>query len=241
MSMSETERLYRKNQGTAGVAIDEGLRRYMLGVYNYMAMGVAATALVAMFFVTNQAALQFAMGLSFIPFIALIALGFLAPRMIMNGSPAMAHGAYWLYVALWGVLIGPMVALYVQGGLANEVYKAFFIAASVFASMSLYGYTTKKDLSGWGKFLFMAAIGLLIGIVVNIFLGSALISFGISALVVLVFSAITAYETQMIRNLYVAGAGEQNQRSSIFGAFALYGTFVTLFIHILNMLGLARE
>ncbi|MEM9988151.1 MAG: Bax inhibitor-1 family protein, partial [Pseudomonadota bacterium] len=140
--MSETKRTY-DSQGTtlSGVAFDEGLRKYMLGVYNYMAMGIAATALIAFFFVTNQAALEFAVGLRFIPFIALLAIGLLGPRLMMSGSLGVAHGVYWAYVALWGLLIGPMVALFVGGGLANEVYKAFFITASVFASMSLYGYT----------------------------------------------------------------------------------------------------
>lgn len=239
--MSETERLYQQRARAGAVPFDEGLRKYMLGVYNYMAMGVAATALIAFFFLTNQAALQFAMGLRFLPFIGLIALGFLAPRMIMGGSAALAHGAYWGYVFLWGMLIGPVVAVYVGFGLAGMVAQAFFIAASVFLAMSLYGYTTKRDLSAWGKFLFMAAVGLLIAIVVNIFLGSPLISFLTSGAVVLVFSGVTAYETQMIKGLYVEGGGEANNRAAIFGAFALYGTFVTLFIHILNLLALSRE
>lgn len=240
--MSETDRLHRQTGTTAaGVAYDEGLRSYMLGVYNYMSLGVAATALVAFFFVANPAAMEFAMGLRFIPFIGLLALGFFAPRLIMGGSAATAHAVYWTYVALWGLLIGPMVAGYVGFGMAVEVAKAFFITSALFASMSLYGYTTKKDLSGWGKFLFMASVGLLIAIVVNIFLGSPLMSFITSGLVVLVFSAVTAYETQMIKGMYTQGAGEMNQRASIFGAFALYGTFVTLFIHVLNLLGLARD
>ena len=240
--MSETDRLYKKNAGTAGVvAFDEGLRRYMIGVYNYMALGVAATALIAFAFLMSPAAMQTVAGLSFIPFIALIALGWFAPRLIMNGSKATAHGAYWAYVALWGVLIGPFVAGYVGAGLSVLVAQAFFISASVFAATSLYGYTTKKDLSGWGRFLFMASVGFLVAIVVNFFLQSTMFSLLVSFGVVLLMSAITAYETQMIRNLYVEGAGEMNERSSIFGAFALYGSFITLFVHILNILGIMRD
>ena len=239
--MSETERLYEQRAGLGVRAFDEGLRKYMLGVYNYMAMGIAATALVAFVVVLNPQLMQAAMGLRFIPFIGIIGLGFLAPRMIMNGSVAMAHGAYWLYVGLWGLLIGPVVAAYIGVGLAPMIAQAFFITASVFAATSLYGYTTKKDLSGWGRFLFMASIGLLIAIVVNIFLGSELLSFLVSGAVVLVVSAITAYETQMIKNLYVQGGGEMNNRMAIFGAFALYGSFVTLFIHILNLLSLSND
>lgn len=237
--MSETERLYRQQTGAVGY--DEGLRKYMLGVYNYMALGVAGTALIAFFFLTNQAALQAAMGLRFIPFIALIGLGWFAPKLIMGGSRPVAWGAYAAYVGLWGVLIGPVVASYVSIGLAGLVAQAFFISASVFLSMSLYGYTTKKDLSGWGRFLFMASIGLLIAIVVNIFLGSEMFSFLVSGAVVLLMSAVVAYETQMIRNLYQQGAGEANERAAIFGAFALYGSFVTLFIHILNLLSIMRD
>ncbi len=242
--MSDTERLYRKNDaGTVGVAFDEGLRRYMLGVYNYMAMGIAATALVGLFFVTNpQATMAFIGPVKWLPFIGILALGFFAPKMIMGGSRPMAHGAYWAYVGLWGLLIGPVVSVYTNNlGLGMEVVKAFFITATVFAAMSLYGYTTKRDLAPMGKFLFMASIGLLIAIVVNIFLQSPLFSFLTSGAVVLIFSGVTAYETQMIKNLYVEGAGEQNDRFAIFGAFALYGTFVTLFIHILNMLALSRD
>jgi len=201
-------------------------------------MGIAATALVAFVFVLNPELMRAAMGLRFIPFIGILGLGFLAPRMIFNGSAAMAHGAYWGYVGLWGLLIGPVIGAYVDVGFAPMVAQAFFITASVFAATSLYGYTTKKNLSGWGQFLFMASVGLLIGIVVNIFLGSELLSFLISGAVVLIFSAVTAYETQMIKNLYVQGGGEANNRSAIFGAFALYGSFVTLFIHILNLLNI---
>lgn len=238
--MSETNRLHQRS-ATGAAAYDEGLRSYMLGVYNYMAMGIAGTALVAMFFVMNPGAMQVAMGLRFLPFIGILGLGFFAPRMIFNGSAVMAQGAYWGYVALWGLLIGPVVAAYVGIGLAPMVAQAFFITASVFLATSLYGYTTKKDLSGWGQFLFMATVGLLIAIVVNFFLGSEMLSFLISGAVVLVFSAVTAYETQMIKNLYAQGGGEMNKRAAIFGAFALYGSFATLFIHILNLLALSRD
>ena len=225
--------------GTA--AIDEGLRSYMLGVYNYMALGIAATALIAMLMVANPAIASIFLGpVKFVPFIGILAIGFFAPRMIFSGSPAMAHGVYWLYVALWGALIGPVIAVYVGAGLATEVYKAFFITASVFGALSLYGYTTKRDLAPMGKFLFMASVGLLLAIVVNIFVQSTLFSLITSCGVVLVFSGVTAWETQMIKNLYQEGAHEMNKRASILGAFALYGSFVTLFIHILNILGIMR-
>ena len=242
--MSETERLYKQNAGTAGaVAYSEGLRRYMLGVYNLMALGIAATAAIAAFFILNPPAIEPFMGpLRWVPFIGILALGWFAPRLIMTGSKVQAQAAYWGYVALWGLLIGPVVALYVGLGMAGLVVQAFFIAASIFLALSLYGYTTKRDMSGWTKFLFMSGVGLLILIVANaLIFKNPMASLLISGAVVVFISAVTAYETQMIRNLYTEGGGEMNERSSIFGAFALYGSFVTLFIHILNILGIMRD
>ncbi|MEM9168837.1 MAG: Bax inhibitor-1/YccA family protein [Pseudomonadota bacterium] len=227
---------------SGGRVIDEGLRSYMLGVYNYMALAVALTGVVSFAIASNQQ-LVYALAVGpvkWILFAAVLGLGFFAPRIIFTGSRAMAHGMYWAYAAAWGALIAPMLFAFVSNGAAVEVYKAFFITATVFGSVSLYGYTTKRDLSGWASFLFMATIGLLIAIVVNaIFFKSGLMSLITSSLVVLVFSAVTAYETQMIKSLYREGG--ENGRASIFGAFALYGSFITLFIHILNILGIMRE
>lgn len=229
--------------GTRGAAIDEGLRRYMLGVYNYMALAVAGTGLVSFLVASNQ---QLVASIALTPlkwvlFAAILGIGFFAPRVIFNGSKTMAHGLFWLYAAAWGLLIAPMLFAFRMEGAAVEVYKAFFITATVFGSVSLYGYTTKRNLSGWGSFLMMAAVGLIIAIIVNaIFFQSGMMSLITSSLVVLVFSAVTAYETQMIKSLYTEG-GAMNERSAIFGAFALYGSFVTLFVHILNILGIMRS
>ena len=242
--MSETERLYKRNVGAADTtAVSEGLRSYMLGVYNLMALGIFATAAIATVFVMNpQLTLLFSGPLRWAPFIGILGMGFVAPGIIMGRSKGAAQAAYWGYVALWGLLIGPMVALTVGAGMGALVIQAFFIASSIFVALSLYGYTTKKDLSSWAKFLFMAMVGLLILIVANaLIFHNPMASLLISGAVVLVISAVTAYETQMIRNLYVEGAGTMNERSSIFGAFALYGSFVTLFIHILNILRLTSD
>lgn len=223
--------------------IDEGLRRYMLGVYNYMALGVAFTGLVSFFVASNP---QLVMGIAATPikwvlFAAIIGVGFLAPRVIFNGSKALAHGMFWGYAALWGLLIAPMLFFFQASGAAVDIYRAFFITATVFGGVSLYGYTTKRDLSGLGAFLMMATLGLLVAIIVNaVFFKSGMASLVTSCLVVLVFSAVTAYETQMIKSMYVEG-GAMNERASILGAFALYGSFVTLFIHILNILGIMRD
>jgi FtsH-binding integral membrane protein len=183
-------------------------------------------------------------------FAALLGLGWFAPRLFFNGSEAMAHGAYWVYCALWGVLIAPMIAMFVSQGMAGLIAQAFFIAAATFAVTSLIGYTMKTDIMGWGNYLSMASIGLIIAMLVSFFFvtdpgTSKLLSFVISSIVVLLFTVVTAFETQAIKTMYVENAsygGEaQLKRSSIFGAFMLYGSFVTLFIHILNLLGLANQ
>lgn len=229
--------------GSRGAAIDEGLRQYMLGVYNYMALAVAGTGLVS-FLVASNPSLVYAIAatpLKWVLFVAILGIGFFAPRVIFNGSKGAAHALFWVYAAAWGLLIAPMLFSFRMEGAAVEIYKAFFITATVFGSVSLYGYTTKRDLSGWASFLMMATVGLLIAIVVNaIFFKSGMASLITSGLVVLVFSAVTAYETQMIKSLYTEG-GAMNERASIFGAFALYGSFITLFIHILNILGIMRS
>lgn len=243
----------RRNNGAAvsrsdgrvgGLAIDQGLRQYMLGVYNYMALAVAGTGIVSLAIASNP---EFVTGfmrsgfLRWLPFIGILGIGFIAPRIIFSGSKAAAHGLFWVYAALWGLAIAPMLYMFNQAGLAQEIYKAFFITAATFGATSLYGYTAKRDLSGMGTFLFMASIGLVIAMVVNaLIFKSTIMSLLTSSAVVVVFSAVTAYETQMIKEMYRDG-GAANDRASIFGAFALYGSFVTLFVHILNILGIMRS
>ncbi len=243
--MNDTRRNYGATVArSGGLAIDQGLRQYMLGVYNYMALAVAGTGLVSLAIASNP---EFVQALArggitrWLPFIGILGIGFIAPRVIFSGSKVAAHGLFWIYAALWGVAIAPMLFFFNQAGLAQEIYKAFFITAATFGATSLYGYTAKRDLSGMGTFLFMASIGLLIAIVLNaLIFKSTLMSLITSGGVVLVFSAVTAFETQMIKEMYREG-GASNDRASIFGAFALYGSFVTLFVHILNILGIMRS
>jgi FtsH-binding integral membrane protein len=236
---------------TAG-AIDQGLRTFMLGTYTYMALGLACTAAVVMLLIANpQVMAAIALGpMKWVVFAGVLGLGWFAPRLFFSGSEAVAHGAYWLYCVLWGVLIAPMIALFMSHGMAGLVGQAFFIAAATFAVTSLIGYTMKTDILGWGNFLSMASIGLIIAMLVSFFFvtdpgTSKMLSFGISSVVVLLFTVVTAFETQAIKSMYVEsasyGGAAQLKRSSIFGAFMLYGSFVTLFVHILNLLGLANE
>ncbi len=225
--------------------IDAGLRSYMLGVYNYMALGVAFTAIVTLFMAANPALMMTIAGgpMKWVLFIGVLGLGFFAPRLIFSGNPAMAHAAYWGYAGLWGLLISPMVAYFLALDGGSLVFRALAITAATFGATSLAGYVTKRDLSGFAGFFMMAAIGLIIAIVVNaIFFASTMFSLITSIAVVLLFSAITAYETQQIKEMYVEGDMPGVARSkSIFGAFMLYGSFVTLFVHILNILGIMRS
>ncbi len=227
----------------SGVAVDEGLRQYMLGVYNYMALAVAATGIMS-FFVASQPNLVQLIGgtpLRWVVFAGILGIGWFSPKIIFSGSRPMAHAMFWIYAALWGLLIAPMLWSFNQAGASQDIYRAFFITAAVFGSMSLIGYTTKRDLSGMAAFLGMAAIGLLIAIVLNaLIFQSTMMSLITSCLVVLVFSGVTAWETQMIKSLYQQGSAT-NERAAIFGAFALYGSFVTLFVHILNILGIMGD
>ncbi|MDH3742553.1 MAG: Bax inhibitor-1/YccA family protein [Hyphomicrobiales bacterium] len=220
--------------------IDEGLRSYMLGVYNYMALGVAFTAVVSLYVASNQALLQAAYSGRWILFIAVLGLGWFSPRLMFGKSVAVAHAAYWVYAGVWGLAIAPWIAVYMGLDGGQLIVRALGITAITFGSMSLLGYVTKKDLGGIGSFAAMSTIGLVIAIIVNaIFFQSTLFSFATSAFVVLAFSAITAWETQIIKQMYVAGeTGTTAKQKSIFGAFMLYGSFVTMFIHILNMLGI---
>lgn len=249
MADYDTNALRNRTATGAGAAeIDQGLRTYMLSVYNYMALGVAFTAIVALFVGSSPALLQaVAIGpFKWVLFAGILGLGFFAPRLIFSNarSTVLAHVCFWSYAAMWGALISPMIVAYlsIPDGPAM-VAQAFLITSIMFGATSLYGYTTGKDLSAWGRFLFMASVGLLVAILANIFFFQSIgLSFVISLIVVLVFAAVTAYETQMIKEIYSAGdsavvAGQK----AIFGAFALYGSFVVMFIHILNLLGIMRS
>ncbi|MEZ5892988.1 MAG: Bax inhibitor-1/YccA family protein [Parvularculaceae bacterium] len=228
---------------TGGVAIDQGLRQYMLGVYNYMALGVAATGIFSLLISSNVALMQFIVGtpLKWVGFFGILGLGFMAPRVIYSGSKIAAHAMFWAYAALWGVMIAPMLYAFQQSGAAQEIYRAFFISASVFGGLSLWGYTTKKDLTGWAPVIGAGLIGVLVIMILNaLFFHSEMSSLLTSSAVVLLVSALTAYETQAIKSFYREG-GAMNERSAIMGAFMLYGSFVTLFVHILNILGIMRN
>lgn len=226
--------------GAEAAQIDVGLRQYMLRVYNYMALGVAGTGIIAMLVSQNPAIMQaIALGpMKWVLFIGILGLGFMAPKIMMSKSIGAAQACFWVYAAMWGALIAPMFYMYTQGSVA----RAFFITAAAFAGMSLYGYTTKRDLSAIGRFLVMASFGVLIALVVNIFIQSSGLQLLMSFLVPVIFAGLTAFETQQIKSWYYeSDGGDVTQRKAIFGAFMLYGSFVTMFIWILQLVGVARS
>src|SRR5690606_30208446 len=193
--------------GTAAV-IDEGLRSYMLRVYNYMGIGLAVTGLVAYFGsaaaigadgqLTAWGTLIYASPLMWVIALAPLAFVLVLSFGINKLSASAAQLTFWAFAAIMGLSMSSIFMVYTDASIA----KTFFITAATFGAMSLYGYTTKRDLSGFGSFLFMGLIGLIIAMVVNIFLQSTALEFAISAVGVLIFVGLTAYDTQRIKESY---------------------------------------
>jgi len=239
--MAEFERNYARTGPVAGTrAIDEGLRSYMLRVYNYMGIGLAVTGVVAYTMaalaVSNPAFAQAVYGSPLMWVIILAPLGmvfFLSFR-INKMSVSAAQTTFWIFAALMGASLSSIFLVYT----GNSIARVFFITAATFGSVSLYGYTTKKDLSGWGSFLFMGLIGIIIAMVVNIFLASSALQFAISVIGVLVFTGLTAYDTQQIKEMYFEGdSALVAGRKAIMGALRLYLDFINLFLMLLRLFG----
>lgn len=220
------------------VAYDQGLRSYLLSVYNYMASAVLLTGIIA--YITGSSPAFIAMmvtetGLSPLAYVVMFApLGvvfFLSAR-INSMSESSAKIWFFVYSALMGLSLYYVFWMFT----GESIARVFFITAATFGAMSLYGYTTKKDLSSWGSFLFMGVIGLIIASVVNIFLQSSALHFAVSAVGVLIFVGLTAYDTQRIKNTYyqVVGHGEAVGKAAIMGALQLYLDFINLFIMLLQ-------
>ena len=216
--------------------IDVGLREYMLRVYNYMASGVALTGIVSAFVSQSPQLMHAILGgsMKWVLFIGIIGLGFMAPRIMMTKSVTAAHSAYWAYAGLFGLWLAPIFLVYTNA----SIVRVFFITAAAFAGLSLYGYVTKKNLSAMGSFMMMGAFGILIAIIVNLFLQSSALYMTISVLGVLIFAGLTAFYTQEVKQMYLESDGQDvAARKSIFGAFILYGAFVTMFIFLLSLFG----
>jgi FtsH-binding integral membrane protein len=222
------------------VAIDQALRAYMLQVYNLMASGLLLSGIVAVVVAQSPAMMSaiFGSGLGIVAMLApigiLLAMSFGASRM----SASALSMLYWVFVASFGLSLAAVFQIYT----ATSIVRVFFITAGTFGAMSLYGYTTQRDLTGWGSFLFMGLIGIIIASVVNIFLGSSALQFFVSVASVLVFTGLTAYDTQRIKvDFYEGDAAEVQSKKAIFGAVSLYLNFLNLFMALLQLIGTRRE
>ena len=221
--------------GARSTAVDEGLRAYMIRVYNYMAMGLALTGFAA--FATMSSGLAPVLFVGPMKWVVLLApLGmvmFLSFRIQTMSVPA-AQLAFWVYAAMMGVSLTPIAFVYTGASIA----KVFFITAASFGSLSLYGYTTKRDLTGFGAFLFMGLIGLVIASLVNLFLASSAVSLALSVVGVLVFTGLTAYDTQRIKNMYYQSSDSVSVgRMAVMGALTLYLDFLNMFMSLLRLFG----
>ena len=224
--------------------IDVGLRAYMLRVYNYMAVGLTLTgvisyvvahtpALSSLFYMRTAVGVEPTM-LAYIAMFSPLAFVLILSFGIQKMKAATAQLVFWLFAGVMGLSITHIFLTYTGA----SIVRVFFISASVFAAMSLYGYTTKRDLSGMGSFLFMGLIGIIIASVVNIFLASTMMHFIISVIGVLVFVGLTAYDTQGIKETYnVSDSGEVMQKKAIYGALRLYLDFINLFLMLLRLFG----
>jgi hypothetical protein len=221
------------------VDIDVGLRQYMLRVYNYMAGGLALTGLVAYFAAASGIYAQIAHTFLFwIILIAPLGLVMLLSFRINSMSLGAAQATYWVYAALVGLSIAGIFFVYTGASIAST----FFICAAMFAGMSLWGYTTKRDLTHMGSFLFMGLIGIVVASLVNIFIGSAALQFAISAIGVVVFTGLTAWDTQQIKEMYWAGDGSVVAgKKAVMGALRLYLDFLNLFLMLLQFAGVRRN
>jgi hypothetical protein len=247
--------------GVRTAEIDEGLRAHMNKVYGTMSVGMLITALAAWAIsglasttdpsqavaqlangkmLTNLGALIYGSPLKWVIMFAPLAFVFGLSAMINRMSAATAQTVFYVFAAVMGLSLSSIFLVYT----GFSIIQIFLITAIAFASLSFWGYTTKKDISGWGAFLIMGVVGLLVAMIVNIFLQSEAIMFAISAIGVLIFAGLTAYDTQKIKNDYIAhaahGDSEWLGKAAIMGALNLYLDFINMFIFLLQLFG-SRE
>ncbi len=216
--------------------IDEGLRSYMLRVYNYMASGLALTGIVAWLTASSPAMIQAIYGTPLMWVVILAPLGFVIflSFRITKMSFAAAQITFWIYAAVMGLSLAWIFLAFTGASVA----RVFFITAASFAGLSLYGYTTRRDLTPMAGFFMVGLIGLIVASLVNIFVASTALQFAISVIGVLVFAGLTAWDTQAIKELYIeTDSSEIAGKKSIMGALRLYLDFINLFIMLLRLMG----
>lgn len=214
---------------------DLGLRNYMLQVYNYMTVALALSGLVSLGVSMSPTLMTLIWGtplkwvIVFLPLI--MSLGFMFMIDKINSQTAKLF--LFAFAAAMGLSISSIFAVYKMG----SIVQVFFISSATFGAASLYGYTTKKNLTSMGSFLMMGLIGIVIAGVVNLFLQSSAFAFVISILAVLVFTGLTAYDTQQIKSFYDDLEGEDREKAGVIGALMLYMDFINIFIHLLQLIG----
>ncbi len=232
--------------------IDQGLRAYMLKVYNYMASGVALTGFIALLLfklavvsgpngeilgLTQIGNAIYNSALMWVLMLAPLGVVFYMSFGIAKMSASKAQTVFWIFAALMGASLSSIFLVYTGA----SITRVFFITAGTFGAMSIYGYTTKRDLTKLGSFLMMGLIGIIIASLVNIFLKSSMMYFVISIIGVLVFVGLTAYDTQKIKNMYLSSdSGEIIGKKAVMGALTLYLDFINLFIMLLRLFGQRR-
>ncbi len=220
-------------------AIDLGLRRYMLRVYNFMAGGLGLTGIVA-YVAVSTGFFQLIAGtpLLWVVMLAPLALVLLLSFRVERMSAGAAQTAFWSYAALMGLSLAGIFLVYT----GTSIARVFFISAATFAAMSLYGYTTRRDLSRFGSFLFMGLIGIVLASLVNIFIGSSALQFAVSVIGIVVFTGLTAWDTQRIKEIYLeSDSGDMLTKKAVMGALALYLDFINLFVMLLQLTGQRRD
>jgi FtsH-binding integral membrane protein len=230
--------------GAQDVAYDAGLRSYMLSVYNYMASGVLLTGIVAMLFSmgggNSFAAQLFINGgiLKWVVILAPVGLVFWLSFGIQRMSETTAKAVYWVYAVLMGLSLSTIFLVYTNASIAST----FFASAAAFGGLSLYGYTTKRDLSVFGTFLIMGVVGIVVAMLINLFMQSQTMDLVISGIGVLLFAGLTAYDTQKIKSMYYAVQGSDFLgRSVVMGALTLYLDFINMFLFLLRLFGSSRD
>ena len=242
---------YYATSGTRSAAeIDEGLRAYMLTVYNYMASALALTGLAAYVTANTQAmysllytfaqtpdggvVLTGMTGVGYVAMFAPLGLVFFLSMRINKMQASTAQMVFWIYAGLVGVSLASILFQYT----GTSIAKTFFVTAAAFGALSMYGYTTKKNLSGMGSFLIMGLFGLIIASVVNMFMQSSAMEFIISIVGVLIFAGLTAYDTQKIKLMYLeSDHSETAKKKAIMGALSLYLDFLNMFLFLLRFMG----
>ena len=234
---------FQQTQTPAGTYVDQGLRTHILKDYNYMASGVLLTGIISLFTANSQTMLGLLYQMSGTQVIGYTGLGWVALLSPLAFDIAMRFGLnkmkastlqilFWAFAGVMGLSLSSIFLVYT----AFSVTSIFFITAAAFASLSLWGYTTKKDISDWGSFLIMGLFGIIIAMIVNIFLASPAMQFIISIIGVLIFAGLTAYDTQKIKNMYsLYTDSTMAQKGAIMGALSLYLDFINMMLFLLRL------